>query len=569
MASMKHTKGATITSILVATALAGIVAAVVAQLITNQSKVLRTLTLREERENLLKHYRNTLVSGWDNTLANGCGALYNRDGNVAVPSGGLKVKSDDLYSSTSASDGYWEVMFDCGSKSGSMFAGDKYETTHGSGLHSETHREVTLTVKFLADEHPHISTKLATRKEMFYMHQRKRLAVDTDCANADNRSRRNSFKPDIDRVPASLFGGTRPTSFPLYKGEGAVIQYDFNTNYVKCSQVPFVKRGSCAHDAAIVGFWGTMEGGTGYPYVYGDYVCSHDNSTGNQVPDSVTGLYHHPKIQKRLPSTKQKERLITAYRGRGDGNPDNMQNFGNPGCQHDSNSNNHTYVSYIDSKGTARCQTTRHVVQNNVSCNTYPHPGVPSTAYNSSYNEPDAIVDRWGDDSEESNYESLVRSVVNSGAIPAGFFSRIERDTSWTLGRGGFLEFAGFNHTSGKQPGYLVSQNETPDCSMPGYEKGDTGPQGDQGSNGSSPGPPGADGTISFSPDGGGEGECSDSCAGFGGSCSITATECVGGQLCTYHYPIGTETCEKLSDDCYAPRCDPRGSPTITCTSSC
>ena len=512
---MKHTKGATITSVLVATALAGIVSAIVAQLINNQSKVIRTLSLREERENLLKHYRNTLVSGWDNTLANGCSALYDRDGDVAVPSGGLKVKSDDLYSSTSVSDGYWEVQFNCDSKSGSMFAGDKYETTHGSGLHSETHREVTLTVKFLKDEHPHISTKLATREEMFYMHQQKRLASNTDCANASNRSRRNSFKPDIDRVPASLFGGTRPDSFPLYKGEGAVIQYDFNTNYVKCSQVPLVKPGSCAHDAAIVGFWGTMEGGTGYPYVYGDYVCSHDDSTGVQVPDPVTGLYHHPKIQDRLPSTRSTERLITAWRGY-DSNDDHLGNFGNAGCQRNSDITNHTYISYFDGKGTAFCQREKHVLEDDVVCTPYPHPDVSSTSH---HNYQDPTHEDWGQyrnsndkhyaDAEiayESGLRSAATTCLTNGWCPSlparnsGIFQREKKDPCWTLGKGGLREFYDFDDTRGDAGQFHRNEADGHVCSMPGTSKGGDGNVGPRGGIGSGPqGPKGDTGDINWS----------------------------------------------------------------------
>ncbi|MDE3268733.1 MAG: hypothetical protein OYH77_00435 [Pseudomonadota bacterium] len=489
---LTHTTGVTITSVLVATALAGIVSAVVAQLLTNQSKVMRTLSLRAERENLLKHYRDTLISGWDQTLTAGCSSgIHDRAGNVKVPPSGLTVKSDDLYSSSSVSDGWWKVSFDCGATAGTMFASDKYETTHGSGMHSETHHKVTLKVEFLKDEHPHINTALRTRQETFYMHQQKRLATDTDCRIESNRTRENYYKPDVDQARAlGLITGDK---YSLYKGEGAVIQYDFNTNYTKCSQVPLVRRGSCAPDAAIIGFWGTMEAGSGFPYVYGQYVCSHDGGTGMPTPDPVSGIRYHPKVDSKLPS-----RYITVYRGKDGSDDRHLGHFGADGCQKDSRALNHTYVSFLDEKGTAYCQQSRHVVENNVSCNTYPHAGVPNTAYNSSYGEPDRIVDSWGDDTEESSYERYVRDAIAAAtarghtapAIPSDYFSRTERDTGWVLGRGGFLEFAGFDY-SGKEPGVLVSKTENPDCSEPGYEKGAAGEQGDPGGNGSKKGPPG------------------------------------------------------------------------------
>ena len=496
---MRNNCGVTITSVLVATALAGIVSAVVAQLITNQSKVMRTLSLREERENLLKHYRNTLVSGWDNTLASGCGALYDRDGNVAVPSGGLTVKSDDLYTSTSNADGWWKVTYECDDVSSSIYASDKYETVDGSGLHSETHRKVTLNIEFLKDKHPHISAKLAERKEQFYMHQEKRLSTDTDCSDEDNLTRTNALKTDIDQVPTSLWAGGVPSSFPLYKGDGVVIQYDFETNYTKCSQVPFVKQGSCPHDAAIIGFWGTSKKGSHYPYVYGEYVCSHDGNTGMPPVPPVGEYYHHPKTDTLASTPPQStRRLITAYRGSGAGGNTNLHNFSRDGCHHNPTANQSTYVSYIDEKGTAYCQTTRHVVENSVACAVYPHPSVPTTSYNSSYQEPDGIVDAWGDTgnplgngTEEANYEANVRAAIAAAiarghsppGIPSGYFERKERDDGWVLGRGGFLEFLGFNDSRG-DPGFLISKTENPDCSEPGYKKGSS-PPGPPGTNGS------------------------------------------------------------------------------------
>ncbi|MDE3270270.1 MAG: hypothetical protein OYH77_08335 [Pseudomonadota bacterium] len=524
---LTHTTGVTITSVLVATALAGIVSAVVAQLLTNQSKVMRTLSLRAERENLLKHYRDTLISGWDNTLTNGCSSgIYDRAGSLKVPSGGLTVKSDDLYSSSSVSDGWWKVSFDCGATAGTMFASDKHKTTHGSGMRSETHHRVTLKVEFLKDEHPHISTALRTRQETFYMHQQKRLVGDTDCRNEDNRTRMNTYQPDLVKVSALL----STSSLELYKGEGAVIQYDFNTNYTKCSQVPLVRAGSCAYDAAIIGFWGTSESvpispptsdyeylevrgndvcfkktihpfdtaclpGITYPYVYGDYVCSHDGAIGTSTPPNTSSgeyIWYHPKVDA-LPDTAGDTnfagtaRLITAYVGRVAGTDASMHNFGHDGCQHDGNPSNTTYVSYIDGSGTAYCQTSRHVVEDDIKC-TFDVTDLPSGVAAT-----DDTVNSWGDDSIETSYESELSTY---GALArgraAGKLTRKERDGCWSFGNGAFKEFHTFGHPPG--PGFW---NRSKGCVRPGHRKGPDGGRGGAGDNGTGPaGPPGPPGPI-------------------------------------------------------------------------
>lgn len=480
-------RGVTITSVLVATALAGVVSAVVAQLITNQSKVMRTLNLREERENLLKHYRNTLISGWDNTLASGCGgALYDRKGDIAVPSGGLTVKSDDLYANTSDADGWWKVSYTCASTSSPIYASDKYEITQGSGLHDETHYKVDLKVEFLKDKHPHVSTKLAERKERFYMHKQKRLAGDTNCRDENQRTRQNTLD--------AAWGSDKS----LYKGEGAIIQYDFETNYTKCSQVPLVRHKECPHDSAIIGFWGTtqrvgthrggsMGSSTGFPYVSGDPVCSNDDTTGMPSPPSDSEWYYHPKVDdSNLPTPPHGEdRLITAYIGTGAGGANNLGNFGNAGCQHNSNSSQHTYVSYIDGKGTAYCQTERHVIQNDIRC------GFTASDLPDGFSAIDTTVNHWGDDAVETGYEAELNSY---GALArgraAGLLTRKERDGCWKLGRGAFRQFHPFN--SSQDPGTWDGH-----CINPGYQKGDDGGRGLRGANGSGPeGPRGPAGTI-------------------------------------------------------------------------
>ena len=513
-------QGLTITSVLVAAALAGIIAVIVGQLAGNQAQVMRTLTLREERENLLKHYRNTLISGWDNTLAAGCSSLRDRRNNVAIPSGGIKSRSDNLYSP--AGDGWWQVEFNCDSKSGSIFGGDKYETTTGSGMHSETHREVTLTVKFLKDEHPHAAPKLKDRVETFYMHQQRRRKTDaTDCTDESNRTRRNYYKPNIDAVPASLWGGATPdttTGFPLYKGTGAVIQYDFNTNYVKCSQVPLVKPPDdlCKHDAAIIGFWGLMEGGSGYPYLDGRYVCSHDGSSGAVPINPATGVRYHPKVDGYLP-----ERLITVYRG-DDGDPRHLGHFG-AGCQKDADAKNKTFVSFIDGNGTAFCQRTRHVVEKDIRCDDpYPHPKIPTPHekyFDGGYKDP--VHEDWGQHhnthdkvyaDREIAYEQAVRDAATASGCEAkgwcpplpvrnsGIFKREKRDTCWKLGRGGMREFYAFDDTRGDPGQFHRAESDGYTCHVPGHEKGGTGGNGNRGGRGTGPrGQFGSSGCIQWS----------------------------------------------------------------------
>ena len=99
--------GMTLMSVMVAVALAGIVALAVARLLGNQSKTMAVVRLREQREELLKHYKNIVISGWDATRDSCGGDICDRGGNAIIPTGGLYL-SDDLYAyNNSGSSGQW------------------------------------------------------------------------------------------------------------------------------------------------------------------------------------------------------------------------------------------------------------------------------------------------------------------------------------------------------------------------------------------------------------------------------------------------------------------------------
>ena len=88
--------GMTLMSVMVAVALAGIVALAVARLLGNQSKTMSVVRLREQREELLKHYKNIVISGWDATR-DGCSAdICARNTDAIIPAGGLYL-AEDLY----------------------------------------------------------------------------------------------------------------------------------------------------------------------------------------------------------------------------------------------------------------------------------------------------------------------------------------------------------------------------------------------------------------------------------------------------------------------------------------
>ncbi len=262
--------GMTLMSVIVAAALAGIVALAVARLLGNQSKVMTVVRLREQREHLLKHYKNIVVSGWDATRHSCSGEICTRDmnssgTNVVIPSanGNALYLGDDLYEYdyTGGTAGrWWKVTANKISISGgSMLQADSY-------VQRDTLMAVEVKVEFIRKEHPVVNVKLASREEVVFLHHNTSSALldnSTDCSNPAGRPHRTQRDED---------------GSALYSGSGAIIQYDFKTNYAKCSQVPLVEHLNC-DKGALLGFFRSSS--TPPELVSGKPICStadHANS---------------------------------------------------------------------------------------------------------------------------------------------------------------------------------------------------------------------------------------------------------------------------------------------------
>ena len=262
--------GMTLMSVIVAAALAGIVALAVARLLGNQSKVMTVVRLREQREHLLKHYKNIVVSGWDATRHSCSGEICTRDmnssgTNVVIPSanGNALYLGDDLYEYdyTGGTAGrWWKVTANKISLSGgSMLQADSY-------VQRDTLMAVEVKVEFIRKEHPAVNVKLASREEIVFLHHNTSSALldnSTDCSNPAGRPH---------RTQRDKYGSA------LYSGSGAIVQYDFNSNYAKCSQVPLVEHLNC-DKGALLGFFRSSS--TPPELVSGKPICSTTDHTNS------------------------------------------------------------------------------------------------------------------------------------------------------------------------------------------------------------------------------------------------------------------------------------------------
>lgn len=247
--------GMTLMSVMVAVALAGIVALAVARLLGNQSKTMTVIRLREQREELLKHYKNVVVSGWDSTRSTCSGNVCARNGDIIIPTSGTLYLAEDLYDynyTGGTANHWWKVTANrVGVSSGSVLQADSY-------VKSESLMAVEVRVEFIPKEHPVVKTRLAPREEIVFLHH------NTDSALPSNSTQ--------------CLGGHLTQKYdsgdPIYSGAGAIIQYDFNSNYTKCSQVPLVKNEDCAK-GALLGFLRTQKTGTlKEQLIIGDPICS-------------------------------------------------------------------------------------------------------------------------------------------------------------------------------------------------------------------------------------------------------------------------------------------------------
>ena len=195
-------RGLTITSVMIATVLMGIVAAVSAQLFSNQINAVATVELIEERTVILKHYGEVLISGWDNTKQKnnsldssltGSVAIdvYTRTGTLpTIPVSGLYL-TGSLYTAASAATGWWKVTATANKLTGTPV--------------SNPLLSVTLRVAFTPSKHPNVKMKLADLDNVIFFHHNIK-GSNTDCH--DNTS---------------------------------IIQYDFISNFKKCSTWPLVR----------------------------------------------------------------------------------------------------------------------------------------------------------------------------------------------------------------------------------------------------------------------------------------------------------------------------------------
>ncbi len=254
--------GMTLMSVVVAAALAGIVALAVARLLGNQSKVMTVVRLREQRENLLKHYKNIVVSGWDTTRHSCNGEICTRDmnssgTNVVIPYGDLYL-AEDLYdyNYTGGTAGrWWKVTANKISLSGgSVLQADSYAK-------QETLMAVEVKVEFIRKEHPVVNVKLASREEIVFLHHNTSSALSDNMTKCDSGHRTQKDKDGS----------------ALYSGSGVIVQYDFNSNYTKCSQVPLVEGKACAK-GAILGFLRTSSTPR---LVTGEPICSTTDHTNS------------------------------------------------------------------------------------------------------------------------------------------------------------------------------------------------------------------------------------------------------------------------------------------------
>ena len=229
-----YERGATLVSFMVAAVLAGIVGITVMRLATTQGKALVVITLLEEREQILKNYANILVDGWDRTrdvsksettrppYNNTPLKVYNRDGTLAIKSDG---------STTSPNKAWWKVKALATSITDSSV-------------------KVEIVITFDNSKHwANLGKVIADREEWIYLHSPNITASQSPSLNMN------------------CTDNTHPTRTG-YSGEGAIIQYDFNTNYTKCSSVPLIQPLTCNTSNPIIGF----NSDTGEPICSSDHV---------------------------------------------------------------------------------------------------------------------------------------------------------------------------------------------------------------------------------------------------------------------------------------------------------
>ena len=251
LTEMKVQKGMTLMSVLIATALSGVIGLMVIRLISNQAEAMLVVKLREEREILIKHYRQVIIGGWDKTMATTTTPkTINTRGGQTFPFS-LKEK---LYDPLASGVGWWEVEATIDSSmtalSGEIQHSDAYSQT--TGLHRERNYVVKLTVSFDPEQHPVVDIKLAPRQEVIYMGYRWQQTTQSGCGSDSTiaLTRRNTASDKPLYHP-----NDHDSSDDVISGQGAIVSYSLHSNYIKCSQVPLVSNETeCPTVSAILGF---------------------------------------------------------------------------------------------------------------------------------------------------------------------------------------------------------------------------------------------------------------------------------------------------------------------------
>ena len=203
--------GVTLTSVVVAVALSGVLSLVAAQLFKSQRSAMATLGIMEARSTILKHYEGVLVAGWDqtrksnSTLTGALNVYYRSSSTPLIPSTGLYL-GDDIY--TSDSNGWWKVT-----ATGATLTGAPINSLTAALV------SVTLKVEFDPSRHPYLKTELSAKERVVFFHHNV-TSTATECGD-----------------------------------HKAIIQYDFISNFHVCSTWPLVKISqSSGSGDALVGF---------------------------------------------------------------------------------------------------------------------------------------------------------------------------------------------------------------------------------------------------------------------------------------------------------------------------
>lgn len=496
--------GLTLMSVMAAVALTGIVSIAVAKLIGLQSKAVHTLKLREERENLIKYYRGVILAGWDETLkAGGCsGDILDRaSGDVRIPAGGITVDSSNLYSSTTMSTGWWRITATPEiTQTSKIYESDKWDKSTGDGLLEDSYCVRKLQVEFLRDRHPTVKHDLTPREEFMFMHHDDQLLVNNDCRDPSNKTR-NDYS----------IAGAVDKAVPLYSTHesGAVVQYDFNTDYVKCSQVPLIQASECPDSGsdpkdmeynrkclgAITGFWPDRSNNTsGYSGMHknfrdrGDIFCNAPNLptrglgreciTGQSVcsmgqhPYHSANFYVHRHQNLAVGGDVQFMTLKKTCAGNNAGGcADEPSETDYDKCQvagaSQTDCRGKSYISWIDLNGVSICQDSTFSALEQVEC--------ASKSFAACGESPASTVQV-----DVTTANTPCKTCTHAPEMQATYgngFQAFDCDhPKWVPGRGGLESFRGFGgspNAPGRYEGDVLSGGAK--CVLPGVSTTDKG----------------------------------------------------------------------------------------------